>query len=90
VPVVVVEQVVPGDVQLGGGVVVDAVVVIGAVGDTHMSAPQLETVWLLTEHEDVWLLAHTGMRLTLVVHVVIGDVQEVVLVDGVIASAVVL
>lgn len=52
-PVVVVEQVVPGDVQLGGGVVVDAVVVIGGVGDTHMSVPQLETVWLLTEHEDV-------------------------------------
>jgi len=91
---------VPGTKQIGGAVVVvalvmvllvvvdavevvDAVVVVGGVGDTHMSAPQLENVWLLSAHDDVWPLLQTGTRLTIVEHVVIGAVQEVVLVDGV-------
>ncbi len=54
----------PGGVQLGGGVlvvplvglvlaVVDAVVVVGGVGDTQMSAPHEEYVALVTGHEDV-------------------------------------
>lgn len=63
----VVEQVIPGDVQLGGGVVVppvgvvlgvvvivvDAVVVDGGVGETQYSGPHFEYLMLVTGHEDV-------------------------------------
>ena len=88
-PVEVVEQVVPGDVQLGGGVVValvvravlivvGAVVVVGGVGDTQMSELHVEYVALVTAHEDVWPLLQEVAMLTIVEHVVIGEVQLVV------------
>ena len=52
--------------------------VVGGVGDTQMSAPQVEYVWLLIGHDDDWPLLQIGTALTLVEHVVIGAMQLVV------------